>query len=185
LVKFLTITNSSLTHYFSMKSFHNCKRSRVKSSTKQHFNYTSKLTSSSFVPNSTRPTSLVNCMKIPKVMFRFLFYQTQFNITISTNTTLFSLITFPKTSLGSSQMHKINSWLSNSVAGGLFRGSFIQTQTEMFKFTRKSFNFGGSCWGIINKTLIGWIFANGGNPVASSKAVIPVDQISAFGYNWS
>lgn len=42
------------------------------------------------------------------------------------------------------------------------------------------FNSGGLFLGIKNKTLIGWRSEFGGSPLASSIAVIPRDQISAY-----
>ena len=63
-------------------------------------------------------------------------------------------------------------------AGSLFK----QAETNSLKGREKfPVNSGGGFLGMRNKTLIGWRSALGGSPLASSIAVIPNDQISAYG----
>jgi len=73
--------------------------------------------------------------------------------------------------------------LSSSLAEGRFSGFlFKQASTKslnVFEY-RVVDNVGGGFFGIRNKTFIGCIVEFGGSPSASSMAVIPRDQISAW-----
>src|ERR1700733_11802914 len=61
-------------------------------------------------------------------------------------------------------------------------GSFVRHKlTKSLKAIENSpSRIGGFALGIRNNTLIGWYSARGGSPLASSIAVMPRDQISAF-----
>lgn len=66
-------------------------------------------------------------------------------------------------------------WLTS--LGSLLRHMATNSLKALLKFPASS---GGLFLGIKNKTLIGWRSEFGGSPLASSIAVIPRDQISAY-----
>ena len=61
--------------------------------------------------------------------------------------------------------------------GSLFKHIATNSLKALLKFPVSS---GGLFLGIRNKTLMGWRSELGGSPLASSMAVIPRDQISAY-----
>ena len=67
--------------------------------------------------------------------------------------------------------------LSLTWLGSLFRQEATNSLKGREKFPVSS---GGVFRGIMKRTFIGWRSALGGSPLASSIAVIPRDQISAF-----
>ena len=75
-------------------------------------------------------------------------------------------------------------WLGNQMVqntltslGSLLRHIATNSLNALLKFPVSS---GGLFFGIKNKTLMGWRSELGGSPFASSIAVIPKDQMSAY-----